>query len=464
MVRNISTLKKKDKITENLLREKRERKTLKRRRLNKKYHDSSQTERKEAAFRKKIDKIFLSRYKFELNTFLDEKGNRSELPPIKNFVVDDIFSLETEYNKTVQFIAHLRKSIVHYSGDKIEISFEKCKRVDFGALFVLKAVLDEYIKTLRKMNEKTLYYKVLPTIIIRHSADQEVNFRLLANHLIKMQRPNDIESEFVPIYALNLITGRKRQSHYSENKKGYATTALRDYVNTCLRRHQFELNPEGVGHFDGIISEILNNAEDHSMFDNWFAFANLFESNNPNKTENTVGEVNMAFMNFGYSIYEGFEESKILNNQTYSEMERLYGEVSSLPGGNHFTKENYFTLYALQEGCSRLKYKEASRGTGTMTFLRSFLQMGDYENIERGIAPCLTIYSGSTRLRCDNQYKPYPIGQEYFLSLNSENDLAKPPSRSHLSSLDLRFPGTLIVVKIYLNEAHLRKNIRNGNN
>lgn len=457
-------MKKIDKIQELRLLNKRRKKLFKRRRRNKSYHDSALTERKEIAFKKKIDGIFLARHKFELNAFLDEKGNRSEKEPIKVFEIDEVFSLENRYSDTVKTISHFRKSIIHYLGDRFEINFEKCKKTDFGALFVFKAVLDEYIKTLRKMNEKTLYYKVLPTIIIKHSKDQDVNFKLLANHLIKMQRPNDIETEFVPVSVLNLITGRKRQSHYSENKKGYATTALREYINNSLRRHHFELDEVGIGYFDGIISEILNNAEDHSIFDNWFAFANLFESNKQNHAGKSVGEVNLAFMNFGYSIFEGFEESKKENYQTYSEMEALYNEVSKLRGGSDFTKENYFTLYALQEGYSRLKYREPSRGTGTMTFIRSFLNIGDYEDVEKGISPCLTIYSGSTKLKCDNQFKPYHVGQEYFLSLNAENDLGKPPSKSHLTSLDLRFPGTLIVVKIYLNEAHLRKKIESNGN
>ncbi len=131
-------------------------------------------------------------------------------------------------------------------------------------------------------------------------------------------------------------------------------------------------------------------------------------------------------------------------------------------GGRKFTRENLFTLYALQDGSSRLKYVRESRGTGTMKFINSFLNLGDYQDNSKGYIPRLLIFSGATMLKCDNTYKPFEIEGVNYLSLNSENDMNKPPVSSHLMNLENRFPGTLIIGKIYLNQDHLKKKI-NGN-
>ena len=177
----------------------------------------------------------------------------------------------------------------------------------------------------------------------------------------------------------------------------------------------------------------------------------------PDGLGSVVGEMNLTFMNFGYSFYEGFEETKSVNSDVYNQMELLYEQVNVSLFGAPFSKENLFTLYALQDGMSRLKFEEESRGTGTMKFINSFFAFGDYEDTKLGYLPNLTILSGSTMLVCDNRFKPFLKDGVYFLSLNSENDLAKLPEKSNLKPLNQCFPGTLLTAKIYLNQDHLNK-------
>lgn len=43
-----------------------------------------------------------------------------------------------------------------------------------------------------------------------------------------------------------------------------------------------------------------------------------------------------------------------------------------------FTKDDLYTLYCLQEGISRLKYEDESRGRGTMNFIRAFITLGSF--------------------------------------------------------------------------------------
>ncbi len=288
-----------------------------------------------------------------------------------------------------------------------------------------------------------------------------MNLSLLANSLIvSLGSPT---TDFIPISIHNLIIGRRQQKHYLENKKGLAVTSLREYINNGLKRYGFELNAQGRGYFDGLISEILNNAEDHSCFDKWYAFANLYETRTSLSDINRVGEINFAFLNFGYSIFDGFENSKIDNSTIYNEMEELTNIIQSKKGGSRFTKENLFTLYALQDGNSRLKYIKESRGTGTMKFIKSFLSLGDYQDDSKGFRPRMLIFSGNTVLICDNMYQPFEIDGVNYLSLNRDNDMTLPPEESHLITLKSKFPGTLITGTIYLNNKNLISKMNNGN-
>lgn len=211
-----------------------------------------------------------------------------------------------------------------------------------------------------------------------------------------------------------------------------------------------------------MISEILNNAEDHGFLNTWYCFGNLFESNPSLSPNDVVGEINLAFMNLGDSIYQGFEKTKLLNNQLYSQMEIMYNKVMLISGFKTFTRENLFTLYALQEGFSRLKYEREDRGTGTIKFISSFLELGDYENSEMKCFPHLSIYSGNTYLRCTPDLKPFDLEGVKYLSLNKNNNLTEPPDLNSLKSLPMKFPGTLLVVKIFLNESHLNFKQANG--
>lgn len=425
------------------------------------YFDKSTAEQKETTFKKAVDNKILNGFDFSLNQFLDDRGNRPSKSLTKEIKIPEVFSLEENYDETILILALVRKSLLHFLGAKFEIDFTDCKKADFSGLFLLKVILDEYIKELKRLDARLMFYKAAPTIKLQHSKSEDVNLKLLANALIGNTHAK--ETDFIPISIMNLVTGRKNQKHYAENKKGSAATVIREYINVGLRRHNFELNPIGVGYLDGLISEILNNAEDHSLFDKWYAFANLFETKRNTQNTEVVGEINLAFLNFGYSIYEGFEETKVQNKTTYDEMNSLCDIVLATPKGKKYSKENLFTLYALQEGNSRLKFEKESRGTGTMKFINSFLKIGDYQNEAKGYIPHLLIYSGSTMLKCDNKYQPFDIQGAFYLSLNDEKEMTHAPESTHLKTLNNRFPGTLLTGRIYLNESHLKKKIENGN-
>lgn len=455
-------MRKQDRAVTILLSNKRLRKKLKRHRSHKIYTGEYSVVAKLKKINCERDSRILDRHSFELHDFINQKSpSLLSLDPDEEILIPPIFSLEYQYDESFAILNQLRFCLWKSKERYIFINFSNCTSVDFSILFLLKVFLDEYISEFRKVDGKLSFYKTKPNIKIRSSKTEEVNVALVANGLIP--KTNCRDTKFIPISTLDLIKGRKSQKSFLENKKGSAVTKIRSYIDyKCLGRHGVNLSSTGKSNFDGMISEILSNAEDHSPFNTWYAFGNFYESTS-NSNPDVVGEINLAILNFGYSIYEGFESTKNENIETYSEMNDLFNFVYNCKETRKsFSKENLFTLYALQDGCSRLRYIEESRGTGTMKFITSFLNLGDYENKELGYVPRLMIYSGNTSLRCDNAYKPFMLDKVNYLSLNSENDLSLPPEKSHLKNLKTIFPGTLLVGKFYLNKNHLQNKIKSN--
>ena len=168
-----------------------------------------------------------------------------------------------------------------------------------------------------------------------------------------------------------------------------------------------------------------------------------------------VGEMNLTIMNFGNSIYEAFLDTKTENMDMFTEVDEYSKRMFSNYPNLKYSEEQFFMLATMQEQISRLKFERKSRGTGTMKFINSFLQLGDFEDKSKGYVPNLSIFSGRVQLICDNTFKPFLKDNVNCLSLNPEKDLLKPPHASHLKGLSEKFPATLLSVKIYINKKHL---------
>jgi hypothetical protein len=311
---------------------------------------------------------------------------------------------------------------------------------------------EHYNETVEKIGEIIL--SIWENVV--KSKDNTVNLNLLLCGFITP----DIEFEdgVTPINSMGFLKGKKEQKSYLENKKGINATIIVKYIDECLRRNSFELSEIGKNDITGMIGEILSNAEDHSPFSSYYVTANYTQISN-NEINHNVGLLNLSFLNFGYSIYEGLLENKIENAELF---DVLRSGCSSIQMKAPFTDDNLFTLFALQDGVSRLKFSDESRGTGTMKFINCFFSFGDYQNNDKKQSPYLSILSGNTQLVCDNKYKPFEQDNKCYVSLNDENDLSLPPKKSHLKDLKYKFPGTLLSIKAFLNEEHISKKIINN--
>jgi hypothetical protein len=387
--------------------------------------------------------------------FIDESLVRDKLNVPKSF------SFIENYSGTLRFVKSFMSSL-YALNDDIPVDFSSCTQLDIAPLLLLCTIMRDYLAFRKKQNRsvqgvahKHAWPRFSP------SKSYEVN-RIL--YVLRLLPTIEIAKgdEFLEISTVGMIAEKKSRKTYAENKKGPVCKKIRTYINRCVKKIGLELTSDGETAIDGWLSEVLNNTEDHTSIDEWYvAGISLHTLTTPGTTgaQEGVSEVRLAIMNLGFSIYEGFEASKEENHRVYNIMERTYDAVTAgLPNDEKeiYTKENLFTLYGLQEGMSRIKYLEGyeSRGNGTMNFIRSFLELGDYEDSSKKRKPLMSLLSGNTMVLCDTTYKPYKDGTVYKLSLNPENDLRKLPDPDHLRSLPDYFPGTILETRLFFNKNH----------
>jgi hypothetical protein len=394
------------------------------------------------------------------NGFLDEKLVKEKL------TVPAKFSFVEDYSGTYAFIKSFISSIYNINGN-LNIDFSQCTHIDIAPLLIICTIIRDYIRFSNKVR------KLLPGDIHDYaevkyipSKVYEVN-RILYTLRILPSIERQPDDKFLDVSTVGMIAEKKTRSHYIENKKGPVCNKIRKYINSCVRKVGLELTSEGETAVDSLLSEVLNNAEDHSEIDEWYvAGVSLHTRDGDEITSQYDGvtEVRLVIMNLGFSVYEGFETSRIENHRVYDVMALFYDRATAgLPEDElaNYTRENLFTLYALQEGVSRIKFMEnfESRGNGTMNFIRAFLELGDYENSSSRAKPLMSLISGKTMVLCDTTYKPYKDNTVYKLSLNPENDLSKLPDPDHLRSLPSHFPGTILEARLFFNKNHfLQKN------
>ncbi|MFC1226656.1 hypothetical protein ACFE6N_22825 [Pedobacter sp. BG31] len=379
--------------------------------------------------------------------------------------IPNIFCLCENYNACILSIKKFASSMFDFPGIEIKLDFSQCIKADTAALFLLQIIRLELIEKLTVLEQKLSYLRMVPIVkSIASKKKDVVRLMLVCGYPVSTEDIQKMEgtSTLSPIHNAGYYKGTASQKHYLENKKSVFATKIVEYFDSYLNHHNYQLTENEKGNIDGIIGEMLSNAEDHSGSNKWFVTAN-FSKEMTKDGSSDVGEMNLTILSFGRSIYEAFEDTRDSNLENYLLVEKYASNIlTNFDTG--FTKDQLFTVGTMQDQISRLKFERESRGTGTMKFINSFLELGDYVNESKGFVPNLSIFSGNVQLICDNEFKPFAIDTVKCLSLNPEKDLRKPPRSSHLKKLGQKFPGTLISVKIYINKEHWDKKYGGINN
>lgn len=439
-------MKKKQSEVSSFLNESRFRKKIKRCRDN--------TEEKPQLTKYQIQ-ILSHRHYSEFNRFMRKifDGSSTSTNKLK---VPNIFSFGSKFDEAIKFYNDLNFTLYQLTG-KVVIDFSECTRMNMGAATFLQITLLEYFQFSDKLN-KSHHGKIENEVSFINSKRKKVNKMLFSLRMISSFEGID-STENSSFLSLNLIIGAKKRSGFKDNNKGKIGNKINLFINDSIRGFGYEFDEDGQKNMSNLIGEILGNAEDHSKLNNYYVNGVSYMEGK----SNPIVELNLAIINLGYSFFEGFIAEKEENKTINALMEKIYNHHKALPNfnSNDYAKESLYTLYGLQEGISRLKYEDESRGNGTMNFIRAFMNLGQLGEENKKYKSELNIISGHTVIDCTNEHKPYMVDGFYQLSLNKERDIRKLPSKNAIFTKKGYFPGTILQVKIFMSKEHFMKVIIN---
>lgn len=391
--------------------------------------------------------------KFKEQGFIDERhahnGGYISIPAK--------FSLRENFDQSIVVFEKLMSEYVlgKYS---IIVDFNGCEQSDIATFTFLNVVYKTLIQLGATYNRNRYQQVVKKIDFIPSKKDAKTNKYLAAFDYHSLPEWNDGESLYKPLHGMS----GKIADRYRENAKPATCAKIAEFVQSASEPYGYILVDDARSLIESYASEVLNNAEDHSFHrSEWYVNGIAFKEI---QHEVDVIEVNLAIMNFGPSMYEGFEETKIENSEIYGKVEKLYNEHrSKFLYSNQYSRETLYMLYMLNEGISRLKYKDESRGNGTMSFINAFMNLGDFGDKKSDFAPTLNIISGHGVLAFDSKYRPFKNGEFQQISLNKEQNIHELPDKRCLITNDGYFPGTILECKIYLNKEHILSKV-DGNN
>lgn len=387
-------------------------------------------------------------------SFLVEHGS-SDAITTKKLSVPSHLCFKANFKECVNFLEKVVLTYCQVKGNII-IDFSKCTDVSVSALVSLKTILEELDIFGNKL-ARSRFREIAKSIKIIPSTSDKVNRHLHALSFAKLPVGEDEQKEYL---VLGLMRGKSR--NYKENRKAVVSHKVTEFVENTAERFGVGFDERGQNYMQGMVGEILSNAEDHSLKKSeWFVDGVSFLHED---ADNEVIEFNLVIINYGNSMYEGFELTKDNNYRVYDKLEKLYKKHCGLFSViKKFERESLFVLYMLNEGISRIKFLESSRGNGTMNFINSFIELGKFCNEDPKYKPELNIVSGHTVLTCTEDFAPFKDGSHYKLTLNSSQSFDDLPDSSVLKYFrGASFPGTILDCKIFLNKRDLEKNIQHN--
>lgn len=229
-------------------------------------------------------------------------------------------------------------------------------------------------------------------------------------------------------------------------------TRLGNTINKWLAQLEcpMSLNDTGISNVHTFASEILDNAQRHSIdgLEGDWCLAGFM------KHDNGKFSCNLSFLNTGKTIYESITDT------TNADVKRRLEQYTAKH--KNISKSILSTIYAIQDGSTRENYKGSRGGIGMMKFISFINDIGQTETDNK---PLITIISGNVCVHFNSQY-----GNAIKLANGNNiqwfNEKQSPdyaPDSKNAFLLTNRFPGTIITTRFFLdNNALVRKS--NGRN
>jgi len=275
----------------------------------------------------------------------------------------------------------------------------------------------------------------------------------------KSSRPVPLPTEKQHLFSYKSVK-KSTPSAHSVDDKTIASEKLTEHVNDCIRDHKLELTNEASELLMKSVSEVLDNAERHSVREGkgghvWYARGYL---NSHSKSQN----FEVSIFNFGITIADSF---LMLPEGSYSR--NLVLDYANAHEGE-FTIEQLITVAALQQlySCKNEDDSE-NNGQGTVFLIQFFERMCEEFSQKFGradVKPMMSIVSGKTHIIFDGTYRLSQLSnynnpdaeegdEQLIISFNEQNSLRSPPDPRYVRKLSRSFfPGVAISIRFPLKE------------
>lgn len=350
---------------------------------------------------------------------------------LKNeFVLPNSFSITNNPKETIETINEIADCFFRSKDLDITINCGDTIDMDLSALVLLDIVIVKGTKYLNKIGYKCLINGELPKDL---STKELFIYSGLPRHLNLLDTNKNEKVELLDPFQT--IDDTNRETH-----------RIIEYYNNCLRRNGYELNDKGKVFFYNLINEIVDNARIHNGYKDKF-YCSGFYSDGTKKGQ-------LSIISFGKTIYESLNSEstseKIKNKiNDYVECQKSFFDIG-------YNEEISWTVYALQYKISRFNNTDMpDRGTGTIRFMESFMEMGQSNNL----IPLMSLTSGNTHIFFDGTYtlkeesvNGIPVK---IIAFNKLNDLKEKPDPNYVKDIHIKFPGVIINVEFYVDRDNL---------
>ena len=363
------------------------------------------------------------------------------------FEIPEIFSIIENYEETTIYLRKLFNALYFQTFENIIIDYGKCKHIDVCASMCMDIILSDFIRYYQKSvrDRHTIKIKEIKPINFRRYDIEKILFSIGAYSSIK-----GLKFDFDNIIPFPINIGHKDNPNLAEKRERDITETV-DYIIGCLAKLNKKLTDTAETNFYKVIGEVIQNAEEHSNTKRRFLIGH-FEENNGDS--GNYGIFNFAILNFGNTFYETFKNSENPNVEIIDQMNDLSKKYTTngFFRRKKFEEETLWTLYALQDGVTRIK--NWKRGNGTIRFIESFINLKG--NIEADDVSKMVITSGHTRIVFDGKYQITKTkrGNEKkefkMMTFNKSGNIEEVPDGNYVIYEENYFPGTIISVKLKL--------------
>lgn len=400
-----------------------------------------------------IQKCKLNRkpeYSDTVKYFLENKlafGRNEMVFENEVFIIPEVFSIIENYLETTLFLRKLFNSLYKQSYENIYIDYQHCKEIDVCASMCMDIILAEFMNYYHQCTKDrhTIKVQSIRPINFNRYDIEKILFSIGAYRNFK-----GFNVKFDNIIPFPINIGHKDNPKLDEKRERDITQTV-DYIINCLAKLNKRLTDSAETNFYKVIGEVIQNAEEHSNTKRRFLIGHFEENKNG---AGNYGVFNLAILNFGNTFYETFKNADNPNTLIIEQMKNLSKKYTTngLFRKRKFEEETLWTLYALQDGVTRMT--DWKRGNGAIRFIESFINLkGDTstDDISK-----MVITSGHTRIIFDGKYqitkqKRGAEDKEFkMMTFNASGNIEEMPDENYVKYEDNYFPGTIISVKLKL--------------